>query len=282
MPHISIADDTPLTQDFQTRIPALPQIDESQPLALTEGLDFNSSTLNPDNILVSASPAVDHDDPSASGFSSFLEDNIQDSTNNINEDGQSKELAKVAFLSKKISYIRQGVLGNKDLFLVDPTSHPDIDDSIELNGIITNVPYKGSQEYSIEWGTWSLEVALPKSSLCYTVVKNDTSRMVMLKLARFEFSYVHPSGPGGIANVGLICRTRKPKKKQRVSEEGVSDARNNDVIRRNQQLANLHTSAVDSSETNVNQPNRTDALCMHIQYKCHLIDLFSNVRNFTR
>jgi hypothetical protein len=84
---------------------------------------------------------------------SLLEENIEDSTKNISYESRSKEVAKAAFLSRKISFIRQGILASKDLFLVDPMSHPDIDDSIQLKGIITTVPYKGSQEYFIEWDT---------------------------------------------------------------------------------------------------------------------------------
>jgi hypothetical protein len=222
---------------------------------------LNSTTSNCVSIVVWAPPAVDppavdHDDPSASGFSSFLEDNIDGTTSNVNEEAHSKEIAKAAFLSRKISFIRQGILANKDLFLIDPTSHPDIDDLIQLKGLITNVPYKGSQEYFIEWDTSSLKVTLQKSSLCHTVVKNDSSQIVLLKLARFEFSYVHPDGRGGIVNVGVIRRNRRQRKKQRPSGDRASDTRNADVIRRNQQLANLRTSAVDSSNIHGNQPIR--------------------------
>ena len=39
-----------------------------------------------------------------------------------------------------------------------------------------------------------------------------------------------------------------------MSEDSASDTRNADVIRRNQQLANLCTSAIDSSNINGNQP----------------------------
>ena len=116
MPHIVNTDDAPLTQDFQTQMSALPPIEDSQPSTLTDGLDLNSSTSNCGNIIVTAPPAVDHDNPSASGFSSLLEENIEDSTKNINDESRSKEIAKAAFLSRKISFIRQGILAHKDSF----------------------------------------------------------------------------------------------------------------------------------------------------------------------
>ena len=167
-------------------------MDDSQPSTLADGLDLDSATSNCASIVVPAPPndppAVDHDDPSASGFSSFLEDNIEGTTANLTEEARSKEIAKAAFLSRQISYIRQGILANKDLFLMEPLSHPDIDHTIQLKGLITSVPYKGSQEYFIEWDTSSPDITLPKSSLRHTIVKNDLSRIVLLKLARFEFS----------------------------------------------------------------------------------------------
>ena len=135
MPRAVDTDDAPLTQDFQMLLPTLPPIDDSPPSMHRDALELNSTTSNCVSIVVWAPPAVDppavdHDDPSASGFSSFLEDNIDGATSNVNEEAHSNEIAKAAFLSRKISFIRQGILANKDLFLIDPTSHPDIHDLI--------------------------------------------------------------------------------------------------------------------------------------------------------
>jgi len=141
-------------------------------------------------------PTDDASTGSAGGLSCFLVDSIGVDPS-INPHNQELEIKG------------KGVHSSKDLFLVSPSAQSDIPTGLLITGIILSVQWPSRQEYEIVWDTTGLSFALEKSSICHSIVKSNENRIAMLKLARFLFDKMYPSGPKSVVNVW--CRDIQPR-----------------------------------------------------------------------
>ena len=96
----------------------------------------------------------------------------------------------------------------KSLFLVSPSSHPEIHEDLYMNGVVSSDPWHGRQEYGLVWDTSVLPITLEKSAICHAVVKTDQHQINLLKMARFTFDKVYPDGTKGVVNVVSLPRVR--------------------------------------------------------------------------
>ena len=97
----------------------------------------------------------------------------------------------------------------KSLFLLSPSSHPEIHKDLYINGVILSIPWRGHQEYELVWDTSVLPIMLEKSAICHAIVKMDQLLVNLLKMARFLFDKVYPDGTKGVVDVVSMHRVRE-------------------------------------------------------------------------
>lgn len=239
---------TPFTQDFE--VPVLPPLPNLPPVAAV-GTAGQISHENTDEAAFSCiEPAPLDIDGSVAARQSSHTTLLLDS-----------EAAKAKYFAGKIKFKNEGVRASKDLFLTDPSCRHDIPVNYSINGIINTAPYRGSQEYGIVWDTTSLPFPLDVSSLRTTILKTDLNGMALLRMSRFNFDSMYPTGTKGVVNVAVPSvgntKAQSRKKRSTASISGGATIQEKRQSQRNQQLANIRMSPIGATiESNLgnNQP----------------------------
>ena len=89
----------------------------------------------------------------------------------------------------------------KSLFLISPSSHPEIHKDLYMNGVVSSFPWRGRQEYGLMWDMSVLPIMLEKSAICHAT---DQHRINLLKMARFTFDKVYPDGKESVGDY-VLC-----------------------------------------------------------------------------